>query len=147
MRVEKLKLIGMHCAACAVRIEKRLRSLSGVVDAEVHFAAEEGEVRYDPGKITLKDIVDSIRDVGYDVYKEEVYFIVQNFSSVDEEPVLEGKIRSLGGVIDVRASHAVRGISVVLNPLSVSMDENQEAYRLDGGIRWSTLKGRSRSKT
>ena len=38
-RVEKLKIMGMHCASCAVAIEKKLRSLKGVVSATVSFAS------------------------------------------------------------------------------------------------------------
>ena len=71
-RLEKLKIIGMHCATCAVTIEKKLKSLAGVVEAAVNFATEEAEVRYNPGRISLSDIVRAVRDVEYDVYKEEM---------------------------------------------------------------------------
>jgi len=99
VRTEKLKLIGMHCASCAITIEKKLKSLKGVIDVVANFASKEAEVKCDPSKITLKDIVDAVRDIGYDVYKEEAYFTIQNISSVDGESIIENKVRSLPGVM------------------------------------------------
>ncbi len=78
----------MHCASCAVTIENKLKSLKKVTNAIVNFAAEEAEIRYNPRKVTLKDIVNAIRNVGYDVYKEEAYFTVENLSSIDEESII-----------------------------------------------------------
>ena len=136
-RVEKLKIIGMHCASCAVAIEKKLRSLKGVVSAVVNFAGEEAEVRYDPSKIALRDIVNAVRNIGYDVYKEEAHFTIQNISSVDEELIIEDRVRSLAGVIDVRVSHIAKSVSVVFNPLSIGVDEIRKfiesmGYRVTG---------------
>jgi Cu+-exporting ATPase len=41
--------IGMHCAACAARLEKVLGKLEGV-SASVNFASEQAQVRYQAGK-------------------------------------------------------------------------------------------------
>ena len=131
-RIEKLKLVGMHCASCAVTIEKKLKSLKGVVSAVVNFASEEAEVEYDPSKVTLKEIVNAIRDVGYDVYKEEAYLTIQNISSVEEEPIIENKVRSLPGIIDVRASHVAKSLSVTFNPLTTSINSIKELVEAIG---------------
>lgn len=42
-----IKLTGMTCASCAARIEKRLRTAQGVLEANVNFATEKAAVRYD----------------------------------------------------------------------------------------------------
>ena len=118
---EKLKIVGMHCASCAGTIERKLRSLRGVMEAAVSFAAEEALVKYNPKEVVLKDIVRAVRDVGYDVYKEEAYLTVRNLASVNEEAVIEGRLRSLPGVIDVGASHASKSVAVVLNPLTIDV--------------------------
>ncbi|RLE45957.1 MAG: hypothetical protein DRJ31_10585 [Candidatus Methanomethylicota archaeon] len=124
--VERLKLVGMHCATCAVTIEKKLKSLPGVADASVSFAGEEATVKYDPKRVSLGDIVRAVRDVGYDVYKEEAYFVTKNLVSVDEEPIIEERLKSLSGVIDVRASHVAKSVSVVFNPLTVNVEVVRE---------------------
>ena len=125
-RVEKLKLIGMHCASCATTIEKRLKSIKGVSRAEVSFAREEAIVEYDPGKVSLKDIVNAVRDAGYDVYKEEAYLVIENLSSIDEESVIENRVMSLPGIVDVNASYAAKSVSVIFNPLTTNINDVKE---------------------
>ena len=109
---EKMKIVGMHCATCAITIERKLRSLNGVVNANVNFAAEEAVVTYDKSKVGLKDIVRAVRDVGYDVYKEEVILSVRGISGVEEEQVIEKKLREIPGVIDVSALHTTQTVRV-----------------------------------
>ena len=42
-----LKIVGMHCAACAQTIEKALSNVEGVREASVNFATETAYVDYD----------------------------------------------------------------------------------------------------
>ncbi len=132
IRTEKLKLIGMHCASCAVTIENKLKSLNGIIDAVVNFSSEEAEVRYDSAKIQLKDIVDTIRSLGYDVYKEEVYLSIKSISSVEEESLIEKKIKALPGVISVRASHVAKSIIVVFNPITINVNDIENVIKSMG---------------
>ncbi|MFN3679430.1 cation transporter [Thermosynechococcus sp.] len=48
----RFKVQGMRCAACAHVVETALRSLAGVVDCEVHFAAAQARVTYDPQRVS-----------------------------------------------------------------------------------------------
>ena len=36
--VARLKIVGMHCASCALTIQKRLKKIEGVIEATVNFA-------------------------------------------------------------------------------------------------------------
>lgn len=65
----------------------------------------------------FRDIIRAIRNTGYDMYKEEVYISVATPLSIEEERVLEDKLKSLPGIIDARVFHASRRI-VVFNSLS-----------------------------
>ena len=134
---EKLRIIGMHCASCAVTIEKALRKLPGVKRASVNFASGEAVVEYDPSTTRLKDIVKTIRDVGYDAYREEAIFSVENLSSPDDEAIVEDGLSRLPGVVEVYASHTMRRVTVVYNPLVTSIDKIREVledmgYRVTG---------------
>ena len=62
-RVE-LALDGMTCASCAVRIEKRLNKLQGV-SAAVNFASEQAEVSFDPGVVSVDDLIGAVEAAGY----------------------------------------------------------------------------------
>jgi Cu+-exporting ATPase len=62
-----LPIEGMTCTACASRIERKLSKQAGVLDATVSYATEEAVVRVTPGGPSLSDLVDAIRNTGYDV--------------------------------------------------------------------------------
>src|SRR5690606_11670758 len=46
-----LNLEGIHCAACAARIEKTLNQLAGVEKATANLATAKATVEYDPSQI------------------------------------------------------------------------------------------------
>lgn len=61
----EIKLIGMSCAACASRIERKLNSLPGVVHAGVNLATERATVEYNPGTIGFEDMKKAVIALGY----------------------------------------------------------------------------------
>ena len=46
-----IKISGMGCASCAIKIEKSLDNLEGVQEAQVNLATEKATVKYDPEKL------------------------------------------------------------------------------------------------
>lgn len=67
-----LKITGMDCASCIVHIEKELKSLEGVHEANLNFATETGEVHYNPKKTSVEDLKQAVKKAGYtaEVIKE-----------------------------------------------------------------------------
>jgi len=63
----QLPIAGMTCAGCARTVEGFLRRVPGVVEAKVNFAAETAYVRYDPQCVGLRDLVQAVREAGYEV--------------------------------------------------------------------------------
>ena len=62
-----LPITGMHCAACAGRIEDALQGLVGVQEAQVNFATEKAAVHFDSAALNLHAIRRKIEEVGYGV--------------------------------------------------------------------------------
>ena len=60
----ELGVSGMHCAACVTRVERAIRSVPGVVDAEVGLATESARVRFN-GALDLEAVQEAVRGVGY----------------------------------------------------------------------------------
>src|SRR2546425_2765968 len=58
-------LEGMTCASCAMRIEKGLKKVPGVTDAQVNLATEEATVTYDPTQTGPEQMVQKVEAVGY----------------------------------------------------------------------------------
>jgi Cu+-exporting ATPase len=59
-----LPIVGMTCASCAMRIEKRLNRLEGV-EASVNYATEQASVFYAPAKLGPAELVAAIERAGY----------------------------------------------------------------------------------
>ncbi|HEX4344341.1 MAG TPA: heavy metal translocating P-type ATPase [Solirubrobacteraceae bacterium] len=59
-----LPIVGMTCAACAARIEKRLNRLDGV-QASVNYATEQAAIFYAPAKLGPAELVAAIEQAGY----------------------------------------------------------------------------------
>src|SRR5256885_16997767 len=58
-------LEGMTCASCAMRIEKGLKKVPGVVDAQVNLATEQANVTYDPAQTGVEQMMQKVEAVGY----------------------------------------------------------------------------------
>jgi Cu+-exporting ATPase len=57
----------MTCANCALTIERQVRKLDGVLQAEINLARERLTLIYDPRAVTREAIIARIRKAGYDV--------------------------------------------------------------------------------
>ncbi|MFA5411996.1 MAG: heavy metal translocating P-type ATPase [Candidatus Micrarchaeia archaeon] len=58
---------GMECASCAINIERALKRLEGVTEANVNFATQRVSVEYELSALAKRDIEDAIRKAGYEV--------------------------------------------------------------------------------
>jgi Cu+-exporting ATPase len=56
---------GMTCSACSMRVEKALRQVPGVLEANVNLAIERADVRAVPGVTRLSDLVTAVTMAGY----------------------------------------------------------------------------------
>lgn len=61
-----ISISGMSCASCISRVERSIRRLPGVVEANVNLATEKASVRYLPGVVSLPRIHHAIKDAGYE---------------------------------------------------------------------------------
>jgi len=65
-----LPIKGMTCTSCAQTIEKNLKKRKGVHSVNVNFALEKAFVDFDPKMITNKDLIETVREAGYDVARK-----------------------------------------------------------------------------
>ena len=56
---------GMTCAACSAAVEKSIKKLDGILEANVNLATEKAAVKYDPSKTRISSIKDAISNAGY----------------------------------------------------------------------------------
>ena len=70
-RHQEFRLEGMDCADCALKLEKGVSRLDGVLHCAVDFAGAKMRVEYDVEKTDQDAIVGRIRQLGYDVAEEK----------------------------------------------------------------------------
>ena len=76
MKTVTLDISGMTCAACVGRVERGLKKVEGVEEANVNLATERASVTYDPAKTSAAELVAKVVDTGYDAPTAELSFPV-----------------------------------------------------------------------
>lgn len=62
-----LNVEGMSCGHCKAAVEKAVSALNGVSSVQVELAAKKVDITYNPDKVSIEAIKQSITDQGYDV--------------------------------------------------------------------------------
>nr|MDO8081508.1 cation-translocating P-type ATPase [Candidatus Freyarchaeota archaeon] len=65
------ELEGVHCAACADRVEKVLSTVEGVSKAKVNIAAKTLTVKYNKEKVSIDEIKETAKKIGYNLRLHE----------------------------------------------------------------------------
>ena len=59
---------GIHCAACIWLNEKILDDTDGILEASINFTNNKAKIIWDEDTIKLSEIIDKIRNIGYNAY-------------------------------------------------------------------------------
>ncbi len=99
-------VVGMSCAACATRIERKLGKAEGVEQAAVNYGTERATVAYDPARTDVRQLLQTIRDIGYDARVEETALHVEGMEYAASAEPIERELRRVPGVVRVQANLA-----------------------------------------
>ncbi|HEY8362149.1 MAG TPA: heavy metal-associated domain-containing protein [Tissierellaceae bacterium] len=74
MKSAIIQLETLTCPSCSQKIEAALKALDGVDKESINisFTSSKVKLNFDEGKISLKDIEDAIRRMGYDIEKSKI---------------------------------------------------------------------------
>jgi len=70
---DTLTLIGLDCPDCALKLEKGVCRLRGVLWASTNFASSKLSVEYEPDKVDVASVARRVRELGYDVKESEAH--------------------------------------------------------------------------
>ncbi|WP_419879538.1 heavy metal translocating P-type ATPase [Brevibacillus centrosporus] len=121
-----LQITGMTCAACAIRIEKGLNKLDGVSTANVNFAMEKASVIYDPAKVNVSRLEESISKLGYGTAKEVVDFQLEGMTCAACANRIEKGLNKIPGVTNATVNFAMETAHVEYSPSEVSISDMQK---------------------
>ncbi|HMB90179.1 MAG TPA: heavy metal translocating P-type ATPase [Rhodothermales bacterium] len=93
-----LPVEGMECAACAVRIERKLTKVPGVREVNVNYATGEAAVSYDAADADVGTFVHTVEQTGYAV-RTEMLRLHLDTESVLTEADLETVFARTNGVV------------------------------------------------
>jgi len=122
VKKESLQVMGMSCAACAARIEKRLNHLEGVNSANVNLAQERVHIEYDDSSLSPERIKETIEKLGYRVIPNQktdankVTLKVTGMTCAACSARIEKKLNSLEGVQEANVNLATERAAVEYNP-------------------------------
>lgn len=108
---------GMTCAACALRIERKLNKTAGVARAGVNYSSEEAVISRAAGGPAIKELVGVIRKTGYGV---RTSIAETHFDGEEASARLAGLLSELettNGVIDVETASDAAGVKVTIGYL------------------------------
>jgi copper chaperone len=66
MAQEIIKVEGMSCMHCQLRVKKAVEAVEGVKRADVNLQTKEVTIEYEEGKVNLEDVKAAIRETGYE---------------------------------------------------------------------------------
>ncbi len=66
MTQETIKVEGMSCGHCQMRVKKAVEAVDGVQKAEVNLQNKQVVVEYDEGKANLEKLKAAIKEAGYE---------------------------------------------------------------------------------
>jgi len=119
----KIKLSGMTCASCALKIETKLKNLDGVSTSVVNFASEEATVEYNSSKISYSDFNKAIKDLGYKATLAKIDYKLIDSIPEAEFNELVNSVEKIEGIYEVRGNFKVSKLFIEYNELQ--LDESK----------------------
>jgi len=114
-----IKLSGMTCANCALKIETKLNSLGGVDTAVVNFANEEATVQYDPNTTNYNIMKAAVKDLGYSASLARIELKVVDELTEENFENLINEVLTIKGIYDVRGNFKALKLFIGFNELEL----------------------------
>lgn len=70
---DSVHISGMTCIMCQNTIESALNSTNGIINAKVDYKKEKAQVEYDSDIVSITDIINVIKEKGYEACNEKEY--------------------------------------------------------------------------
>jgi Cu+-exporting ATPase len=127
-----LPILGMTCADCVFTVERNLKKVPGVQNAQVNLSSERASVDFDPKVASLDRMLQKIRRAGYDVASGEADLTVENLSDASDAQRLEKVLAAMDGVLEVQVNLLTKLARVRYVPTIVSQHDLRSAAQAAG---------------
>ncbi|HML21551.1 MAG TPA: heavy metal translocating P-type ATPase [Aggregatilinea sp.] len=101
-----LPVTGMTCANCVATVERSVRKLDGVQEANVNFASEKLTLTYDDSLLKPVDVIARVRKAGYDVPEQTVDLAITGMTCTNCAANVQRALRKVDGVLNADVNFA-----------------------------------------
>ncbi|MFC2019860.1 heavy metal translocating P-type ATPase [Chloroflexota bacterium] len=124
-----IPVTGMTCASCAATIEKGLSDVRGVSSANVNFASEKAQVEYDAGKVSERELIDTVKGAGYGVALEKKTLNIGGMTCASCVSNVEKALSGVPGVISATVNLATEKATVEYLASRVTLADLRKAVQ------------------
>lgn len=152
-----MPVTGLSCSNCALTIESNLRKVNGIEVATVDFAGEKLNVVFDTEVLSEKDIIDSVKKIGYGVAVGNLELPVTGMQDNTDALALEKILGKQEGVVTCKVNYGSEIILIQYIPGMITVAqiaatitkagfgiiqaaENEEIEDIEAKVRTSELK-------
>jgi len=115
-----LPVTGMTCANCVSTVERNLKKVDGVEEANVNLSSERATVIFDPDLTSLDQVINRINRAGYGVATGEANLLLSRLSDDNDARRLEKDFLQQNGVLEAHVSFASERARVKYIPTMVA---------------------------
>ncbi|MEM5775832.1 MAG: heavy metal-associated domain-containing protein, partial [Anaerolineaceae bacterium] len=102
-----LPVTGMTCANCVSTVERNLKKVNGVQQANVNLSSERASIVFDPALVGLGDLIGRVERAGYGVASGEAVLSIRRMSDDNDARRLEKSLAAVEGVLTAQVSFAL----------------------------------------
>ena len=131
----RVKITGMHCANCAKNLQTALSKRDGIVEAAVDITSESADIKWNPEKVTLAEIAETVTDTGFSVFIIEKKMHIGGMHCAGCAKRAKSALEGINGVIfaDINITDNT-GFIKVIPSYSDLEDEERYIEELEGKI-------------
>lgn len=125
MKTKTLPIEGMTCAACSAAVERAVRKLPGVNEANVNLTAENLHLSYDESQVTLENVVKAVDDAGYKavIPSQHAQLDVQGMTCAACSATIERVVGKLPGVQNANVNLTAETLTLDYDPAEISLQQ------------------------
>jgi Cu+-exporting ATPase len=126
-----LPIEGMTCASCVSRVEKALKKVPGVTNAEVNLATESARIRLDTN-VGMPALAQAVVNAGYAVAKETLTLSIEGMTCASCVARVEKALKKVPGVLAATVNLATETASLEIAKGTVSAARLTQAVAAAG---------------
>ena len=125
MKTKILPIEGMTCAACSTAVERAVRKLPGITEANVNLTAENLHLSYDESQVSLDNVVRAVDDAGYKavIPSQHAQLDIQGMTCASCSATVERVVGKLPGVQNANVNLSAETLTLDYDPAEISLQQ------------------------